>query len=210
MAPLTSPESSNGARSNLFLEPDEPELDASSPRTSSARRGRGLVVALDDSDSSDAGGASSGPNVARFTRAPSGLGGLPAAAQQRATRADRDAQRLLERIGRQRYGALIAVVVVAALLLAVSWLGLSLRAASADRVGGRDQQATATRALTDARIQARAVNGERDRARRAAAIARGKQARAETSATRWHARADRLERQATRATKSKRRAKSRR
>ena len=116
---------------------------------------------------------------------------MRAIAHRRAAGADRNARRLLERVGAQRYGALIAFVVVAALLLAVSWLGLSLRAANGDRARLRDQRAATTRALSDARIRARVLTSERDRARKTATVARAGQVRAQRSARGWQARAQR-------------------
>jgi hypothetical protein len=189
----------NGARrANLFFDPDvDTPVQAATPAAGAGRprgRGRGLVIAVEDAPPST--GTSS---EARFTRASRGLGGLPPSAQRRAAAADRNAQRLLERIARQRYGALIAFVVVAALLLAISWVGLSLRSASADRARLQDQRAAAARSLTASRAQTRALTAERDRARRAAVTARTQQDHARSSIRAWQAKADRLQQQLARA-----------
>ena len=182
----------NGARrANLFFDPDvDTPVQAATPAAGGGGRrgrGRGLVVAVDDVPPG-AGGSSE----ARFMRASGGLGALPASARRRAAAADRNARRLLQRIARQRYGALMAFVVVAALLLAISWMGLSLRSASADRARLQDQRAAAARALT----------AERDRARRAAVTARIQQDHARSSIRDWQAKADRLQQQLARARKT--------
>ena len=189
----------NGARSsNLFFDADT-ETGAPAPAVNVVgRRGRGLVVTLED-DRAPRGRS----DAERFTRTARGLGGLPAAAQQPATRADRNAQRLLTRISRQRFGALVTFIGVAALLFLVSWLGLSLRSANADRDRAESQQVRAASALAASRTTSRALIAQRDGTRRAAAITRARQTQATTSATRWHARADRLEREAARARKAK-------
>ena len=190
----------NGARTtNLFCDADAPAAAPTPPANDAGRRGRGrgLVVTVDDR-AAGAGGRAE----ARFIRHPTGLAGVGPALQRRAARADRNAKRLLKRIGAQRYGALVAFVAVAALLLAVSWLGLSLRAANSARGHLRDQRAAATRALTDARAQTRVPTSERDRARRAAVAAHTGQVRAQRAARSWRARAERAQRQLAAARKA--------
>ena len=189
MARSTQTASSNGAGArNLFCESEENPAPAPTKR-SAGRCGRGLIVA---SDEPAAGPSEAG--AARFTRASSGLNALPAIARQRAARADRTAKRLLERIAAQHYGAVIALLAVAALLLSVGGLGLSLRAAS-ERDHLRDQRATTSRALIGARVQARALSAQRDRALQQATAAHARQLRAQRSAQGWQARARREQRQ---------------
>ena len=185
----------NGARTtNLFCDADAPAAAPTPPANDAGRRGRGrgLVVTVDDR-AAGAGGRAE----ARFIRHPTGLAGVGPALRRRAARADRNAKRLLKRIGAQRYGALVAFVAAAALLLAVSWLGLSLRAANSARDHLRDQRATATRALTAARAQTRVVGAQRDRARRAATAAHTGQVLAQGSRRTWKQRAERAQRPLT-------------
>jgi len=182
----------NGARrANLFFDPDvDTPVQAATPAAGGGGgrrgRGRGLVVAVEDAP------PSTGTGEARFTRASRGLGALPANAQRRAAAANRNAQRLLQRIARQHDGALMAFVVAAAVAFALSWMGLSLRSASASRARLQNQRAAATRALT----------AERDRARRAAVTARTQQDHARSSIRDWQAKADRLQQQLARARKT--------
>ena len=192
MARSTQTASSNGAGArNLFCETEEHPAPAPTER-GAGRGGRGLIVAIDEPS---AGLGEAG--APRFTRASSGLGALPAIARQRAARADRNAQRLLQRITARRYGALAALAVAGALLLAISGLGLSLCWAANERDHLRDQRATATRAVTAARGQTRAVGVQRDRARRAATAAHTGQALAQGSRRTWKQRAERAQRQLT-------------
>ena len=191
MARSTQTASSNGAGArNLFCETEEHPAPAPTKR-STGRCGRGLIVAIDEPAA--APGETGAP---RFTRASSGLD-LPAIARQRAARAERNAQRLLARITARRYGALAALAVAGALLLAISGLGLSLGWAANERDHLRDQRAAATRALTAARAQTRAVSVQRDRARRAATAAHTGRVLAQGSRRTWKQRAERAQRQLT-------------
>jgi hypothetical protein len=136
-----------GSRSgNLFLDADAP-TEASPTVHRGGRRGRGLVVTVDDSVPGPRE-----PAAARFTRASSGWDVWPALAGQRMAR---NAQRLLQRFVTQRYGALVAFIAAAALPLAVSLLALSLSAAASDRDRLRDQRDMAMHALDHARADAR-------------------------------------------------------
>jgi hypothetical protein len=192
MARSTQTASSNGAGApNLFCETEEHPAPAPTKR-SAGRGGRGLIVAIDEPAA--APGEAGAP---RFTRASSGLDALPAIARQRAARADRNARRLLQRITARRYGALAAFAVAGALLLAMSGLGLSLGWVANARDHLRDQRATATRALTAARAQTRAVGAQRDQARRAATAAHTGRVLARGSRRRWKQRAERAQRQLT-------------
>lgn len=146
-APHQTSPSANGA-GNLFVEADPEHRSAPTapPRGGTAQRphrGRGLVIPVEPT----AGRALPGPDAARFTR-PSRGGRLAAGAHMRLQAADARAASLVRRLAATRYGALAAAATVAAVLLALSWVGLALRDASTARHSAERARTTATAALT--------------------------------------------------------------
>ena len=143
--------SCNGvSRSNLFVEsgPDDdlrravvsPAAAAASARGFSAarQRGRGLVVPVVDAHPPrDATRGAS--EVARFMR----RGPLLRTARRHVRRADGNTRRLLGWLAARPPGALSALFAVAALLLAVGWLGFSLRVAAGARDHAQQHRAAA-------------------------------------------------------------------
>jgi hypothetical protein len=162
--PHASPSLNGGSRANLFIDDDHEEQPVRADAVPARRRGRGLVVPLGE-PAAAAGGA------AQFTRPDTGLSGLAKRAGDNARRADRNARHLLARVVARPFGALIAVTVVAGLLLAISWLGLSLRSTADARDEARDQQRAISAALDRSRDRVRGLIGERNRALAAARIA---------------------------------------
>jgi hypothetical protein len=178
----TWPTNGTGRR-NLFIDA-EPALHGtgspSRPTTMSGtrRRGRGLVVALEESIGAPAGGPTC------LDRAPRGIPSPLARVREQTARADRATRRLLTRRLAPPYRPLIAIVATAAQLLTVSWLGLSLRAAATERDLARSEQRTTARALKVARDQVRVLTAQRDSSVAAARAARREQARASAAHTR--------------------------
>jgi len=144
---------------NLFLEADPAQPTSHRPASvrhpRHASRGRGLVVPLE----------ASLPNVtvfsqradaASFTRPTTRLGRLQTRTREQARRADENARRLMAAVTARRYTPLLALALVGALLLAVSWIGLALRDASVARhsANRRAAAAVATAARDQARISA--------------------------------------------------------
>ena len=170
-APKPSPPPDRGVSRNLFVEAD-PDLDAlieptaDSPartgRRGVRRRGRGLVVLAEQHRSPHARRAH---DVERFARPNGGVARLLAAARHALRQADAAAGRLLRVLADRPYRALAAIVALAALLVAFSWLVLDLRDTSAARRGGR-------RAAGSHRTRAQVRGGEDRGAYRRAAPAR--------------------------------------
>jgi hypothetical protein len=183
--------SSNGAaRGNLFVDAD-PALDRIDPVTTptttsvTARRGRGLVVPLEETAASPAHRPGA-RDAARFTRARPGTISAVQRLRDYALASDRTAKWVLERLMAKCYRALIAVAATMALILAVAWLGVSLHTATVEGSHARrEQQATATR-LRAARAQIRVTTTQRTRAIRAARRQRAAEAQ---GARRWRTRA---------------------
>ena len=145
-APHQTSPSANGA-GNLFVEADPAQRSAPTAPTRGStaqqlRRGRGLVIPVDPT-----GRALPGPDAARFTR-PNRGGRLAASAHTRLQAADARAATLLRRLAATRYGALVAAATVAAVLLALSWVGLVLRDASTARDAAERARTAAVAALT--------------------------------------------------------------
>src|SRR5215207_6523526 len=197
------------SRGNLFVEPGADDNMPPTPAPASAagagaglsaprRRGRGLVVPVVDAPTRR--GATRGVSgAARFTRTRTGVGALSGAARQRALGADCNARRLLGQLAALPYGALIALIAVAALLLAISWLGVSLRAAAAARDHAQQQQRAAAVALEHARGRIHTLTTQRDRAAAATRTARRQHAAAAAALATWRTRAGTAQRQLARA-----------
>jgi hypothetical protein len=185
-------------RSNIFVgvDPDEPRPAppaVQAPEAVVARRfgaarqrGPGLVVPVVDEcfDQAATRGVS---DVARKIRSSTSVGAMPRAARDQVRRADRNAQRLLGRVAARPHGALSALIVVAALLLAVSGLGFSLRATAAARDHAQQQQRAAAVAFEQAHRRLDTLTAQPVRGAGAAGAARRQQAAAAAVAT-WSAR----------------------
>ena len=137
---------------NLFVDADperfSPGAGGRTATATRARRGRGLVQRLDPPAPT--------PNAARFTLPSKRLARARATAHARIRRADMRAAALLRRLAARPYGALAVFAAVAAMLLALSWLGFALRAtAAAHRKAVQRQDRTAAALTADhARIAA--------------------------------------------------------
>ena len=161
-APKPSPPPARGVSRNLFVEAD-PDLDAlieptadSPPRTGRRgvpRRGRGLVVLAEQHRSPHAMRAH---DVERFARAKGGFARLLAAARHWLGQADAAAGRVLRGLPARPYRALAAIVAMAGLLIALSWLVLDVRDTSAARAAadGRLARTAAALRYEEARIEA--------------------------------------------------------
>ena len=210
-----STSSSNGAgRGNLFVDAD-PDLDgidsATTPTTTSvtARRGRGLVVPIEQATASPAHRPRA-RDAARFTRARPGTVSAVQRLRDYALASDRAAKWVLTRLVAKCYRALIAVAATVALILAVAWLGVSLHTTTVEGAHARrEQQATAAR-LRAARAQIRVVTTQRTRAIGAARAARRERAAAAQGARRWRTRAAEARRRLAHARKVNRRHRARR
>jgi hypothetical protein len=122
--------SANGSR-NLFLDGDPEAVVARAPTARAApgpTRTRRIVPIAASSPGTAA--APARPNPASFTR-PRALTG--AATRGYLERADANSRRVATQLAARRYAALAAMVLVAAMLLGLSWLGLSLRDATTSR-----------------------------------------------------------------------------
>jgi len=154
-APLHMGSSANGASAgNLFVEADPEQVSerAAPARTGTAprsRRGRGLVIPLEPQPSA----APAEPSAARFTRSNRGIARLPATARAQLRATDVRAAALLRRLAARPYGALGAATTLAAMLIALSWLGLALHDGSTARHSAERARTAAAAALT--RDQAR-------------------------------------------------------
>lgn len=153
--PQHSPTANGASHTNLFVEadPEHEALRSRQPTTSTrtatpARRGRGLVVPVDSTAIEP-----SRLDAARFTRPERGFGWLSSIARAQLRAADVRTGALLQRLTTHRYGPLAATAAVAAMLLALSWLGLALRDASAGRHSA--ERARVAAAATLSRDQAR-------------------------------------------------------
>jgi hypothetical protein len=187
-APHQTSPSANGA-GNLFVEADPtqrsaPTAPARSGTAQSPRRGRGLVIPVDQTP----GRALSSPDAARFTR-PSRGGRLAAGAHARLQAADARAAALLRRLAATRYGALVAAATVAAMLLALSWVGLALRDASTADHSAERARTAAVAALTREHTRIAALNTQLATATANARHSRRASATATAAAAAWRARA---------------------
>lgn len=163
--------SANGS-SNLFLDGDPEAVVARAPiarAADSPTRTRRIVPVAASSPGHAA--APSRPNPASFTR-PRALTG--AAARGYLERADANSRRIATQLAARRYAALAAMVLVAAMLLGLSWLGLSLR----------DAATSTDNAIRRANTEAALVKHDRARIAALAGQARTAQAPAAVPATR--------------------------
>jgi hypothetical protein len=138
---------------NLFLETDPEALPTQSRSRRSARtrrpaptRGRGLVMPIEESVT-PAGALPSRPNAAAFTRTSARLGRTQGWARKHGQRADANARRLIAGLAARPYAALLALGVLASMLLALSWMGLALRNATAARHSANRRAAALVTAL---------------------------------------------------------------
>jgi hypothetical protein len=149
-APLHMGSSANGASAgNLFVEADPEQVSerAAPARTGTAprsRRGPGLVIPLDPQPSP----AIAESPAARFTRSNRGIARLAAIARAQLRATDVRAAALLRRLAACPYGALGAATALAAMLIALSWLGLALRDASTSRHSAERARTAAAAKLT--------------------------------------------------------------
>ena len=118
-----------------------------------ARGRQGLIVPVDASSPS-AAAATHRPDAAAFTRPAKRPGGLPEKTREHLRRADANARRLVAQLAAGRYRALLALALVGATLLALSWMGLALRNAAAERHSADRRAAAATSALKQERDSA--------------------------------------------------------
>ena len=163
--------SSNGG-GNLFLEadPDTSPAQANShhPRGGNRRRrhsarGPGLIAPVSRSSPSRAA-ASDWPDSAAFTGPAKRPGGLQAKAREHVRRADANARRLVAQLAARPYRALLALAMVGATLLALSWMGLALRNAAAARHNANRRAASAASALKHERnLAATAIHHDQTR-----------------------------------------------
>ena len=179
--PVPPSSSVNGAGHNLFVEadPDLASQRSARARAEVPRRGRGLVVPVEE----PAVTWSTQPrrdDPARFARRTAGAGRLPATTREHAQRAEANAQRLLGQVLARRYGALVTLALVAGLLLALSWVGLALRDALGARQSAQRHQAASVAALAHARAEIQALSVQRDQAAAAAIAAQRDQASTRT------------------------------
>ena len=176
--------SSNGG-GNLFLEadPDASPAPANShshhPHGARGRRhtarGPSPIVPVDASSPNQAA-AKHHPDSVAFTRPAKRPGGLPGKTREHLRRADANARRLVAQLAARPYRALLALALVGATLLAVSWMGLALRNAAAARHNANRRAATATSALNHERESA-ATAIQHDQTRIATLYAKLEQAR---------------------------------
>jgi len=177
MPPHPRPSQSHGlSRGNLFIEhalDEQPEgTRAVAPSASAPGRRRGLVVPV-DKPAARAAATSAGE---QFSRAPGRANRLAQRARDHARRRDHDAQRLLARVAGRRYGSLLSLIAVVALVLVIGWLGMSLRDVAGARDRAERQQRAAALALGEARARMHMLAGQRDEAINAARSARRRQA----------------------------------
>ena len=161
-APKPSPPPDHSVSRNLFVEAD-PDLDAPIEPTadSPARtglhggrpRGRGLVVLTEPHRSTHGTRAH---DVERFARPNGNVGRLLAVARHALRQTDAAAGRLLRGLPARPYRALAAIVALALLLVAFSWLALDLCDTAAARAAadGRLGRTAAALRSEEARIAA--------------------------------------------------------
>jgi len=151
--PTADPSSfaNDGARKNLFVEAD-PEYDelstlppGSSPamdsrRASGFRRGRSLVVPVDESSKASAARA----DAARFTRGHTAFGRPRPFVEHKLRYRDREVGGVLRRLASRRYGALAVATILGGLLIALIWLGLASCAAFTAPVAGEQHPVRGT------------------------------------------------------------------
>ena len=159
-APKPSPPPDRGVSRNLFVEAD-PDLDAliepsaDSPARTNRRggRGRALVVLAEQHRSPHPRRAH---DVERFARPNGGVARLLAVARHALRQTDAAAGRLLRGLTARPYRALAAIVALAGLLIASSWLVLDVRDTSRARAAA-DRRLTrnaTTLRYEEARIEA--------------------------------------------------------
>ena len=181
MAPhlRSSPSPRGITRGNMFLEHDPDEqhngmsVVASPAGAPGRRRGRVRVVPVDEAAPCDPAAVTA---VERFTRPRGSVSCLTQRAREYAQRADRNAQRLLAGVAGRHHGPLLSLVGVAALLLAISGLSLSLRDAASARDHTERQLLATTVALGQAHGRIHTLADQRDQAIGAARSARRSQA----------------------------------
>jgi hypothetical protein len=203
--------STNGAaRGNLFVDAD-PDLhefgSATAPtaRPVTPRRARGLVVPIEELPT-----AWPAQDAARFARRRPGTLGATKRLLELAAGADLAATRLVMRLLARPYGALVVLGATLALLLVVTWLGVSLLSTTAERDHARREQRATAATLEAAGAQIRVLTAQRDRAIGAASAARRHQATAAHAARTWRTRAATAKRQLAHGRRTNRRARSHR
>ena len=172
-APKPSPPPDGGVSRNLFVEAD-PDLDALIESTADeparaarvARRGRALVVFAEQHRSPHSRRAH---DVERFARPNGGVAQLLAVARHALRQTDAAAGRLLRGLADRPYRALAAIVALAGLLIAFSWLVLDVRDTSRARAAADGRL---PRTAADAQVR----GGEDRGADRRAAPARAERA----------------------------------
>jgi len=155
-APKPSPPPDRGVSRNLFVEAD-PDLDAliestaDIPARTGRRRGRGLVVLAEQHRSPHARRAH---DVERFARANGGVARLVAVARRALRQTDAAAGRVLRGLAARPYRGLAAIVALAGVLIAFSWLALDVRDTAAARAAadGRLARTAAALRYEEARI----------------------------------------------------------
>ena len=163
--------SSNGS-GNLFLEADPDATPRASQQApphavpgvrAARRRGSGLIVRVGASSSS-AAAATHRPDASAFTRPAKRPGSLPGRTREHLRRADANARRLVAQLAARPYRALLALALVGATLLALSWMALALRNAAAERHSAERRAAAATTALEQERdLAANAIQHDQTR-----------------------------------------------
>ena len=139
--PIPSPTRDHPASRNLFVEAD-PVLDTLAQSTadeqarSGHRRGRGLVVLVEQDRAPHGAGAH---DAERFTRLNGNGARWRAAACHSIRQADAAAGQLLRDLASRPYRALVTTVALTLLLFAFSWLVLDVRDISTAR-GAADQR----------------------------------------------------------------------
>jgi hypothetical protein len=93
------------------------------------------------------------PGAVRFTRPNRRIGRLSTSAQARLRAADARAGVLLRSLTARRYAPLVAAMTLAAVLIALSWLGLALRHASAARDSAERARIAAATAVSRERAR---------------------------------------------------------
>jgi hypothetical protein len=133
--PIPSPTRDQSVSRNLFVEAD-PDLDTLAQSTtdeqarSGHRRGRGLVVLVEQNRAPHGAGAH---DAERFTRLNGSVARWRAAACRAIRHADAAAGRLLRDLATRPFRALLTIVALTLLLFAFSWLVLDVRDVSTAR-----------------------------------------------------------------------------
>ena len=172
MFPAPNPTWSNNGtgHNNLFLEadpevvaPPEEHRPARRPSTRRRRSSHGLVVPVSASSPSDASDTEL-PDATAFARRTTRAGELRNRTRARARLADANARRLSVRVAAPPYAALLALAMIGGLLLALGWLGLALRDATAARRSANRRTLVAERTVIRQRVQISGLNVRLERA----------------------------------------------